>query len=385
MEYPTLFTGSPSDPLWDHFPFSTSRFFELTAVHEFVHQYFYGVIATDEREEAFLDEGLSTYWEGEILDRLFPDELGGGTWLGRPIDSRAFRTMSVAELAPRIRDPIRRRPSFLTLPRTRRAQVYNRPALVLATAEALFGERALELFFREWYRRGAFAHPDTDELLRAAELAGGSDLAAFLGEALVREQVPDFAVTHASTRRRKPPRGHVPSEDGTVHVTTDNRENHAELGLDPRAREDDGEILLEVRDPGWDRNGERAVGRIERRRVRPARGAEQPLQGDAWFESRVRVEGPAWDHLPVQVELTFDDGVLVRDPWDAKASWRSYRFVRRARLVDARIGPDDRLAVDVRPDNDGRRVEPDPRALTDWSTWLATLAQWFVAGVTLWL
>ena len=385
MEYPTLITAMPADPQWDRFPFSTSRVPELVAIHEFIHQYFYGVVATEEREEAFLDEGLTTYWEGEVLEALFPAEAGGGRLLGRTIEARAFRTLSLEGLADGLREPIRRRPAFLQLPHARRAQIYNRPALLLASAKGLFGERALELFFRDWYRRGAFAHPDVEGLLRAAELAGGADLAAFLREGVSQPRVPEVRATLASTRRWRPPLGHLPGAEGGVRVTAATREEQGDVGLDPRAAETDGRLLLEVVDPGWDRGGEREQGRIERRQVEPARVAVRPAGGDAWYDSRARVEGPGWDHWPVHVELTFDDGALVREPWDGRAAWREYRVVRRARLVDVRVGPDDRLAADPRPQDNALRVEPEPRALADWSAWLGAAAAWAAAGISLWL
>lgn len=61
MEYPTLFTLMVS-PISD-------RAFELeeTALHELAHQWWQGMVATDEVEEPFLDEGLATYSAARLL------------------------------------------------------------------------------------------------------------------------------------------------------------------------------------------------------------------------------------------------------------------------------------------------------------------------------
>ena len=40
---------------------------ELVTVHEFGHQYFYGLIATDEHRWPFLDEGVNSYAEQDTL------------------------------------------------------------------------------------------------------------------------------------------------------------------------------------------------------------------------------------------------------------------------------------------------------------------------------
>ncbi len=59
MEYPTLFTCGA--PLFLH-PREPSP--EGVTIHEFGHQYWYGLSANNEFEEAWLDEGLNTYSEG---------------------------------------------------------------------------------------------------------------------------------------------------------------------------------------------------------------------------------------------------------------------------------------------------------------------------------
>ena len=63
MEYPTLFTGGTS---WWEPTYVT----ELTAEHEFGHQYWYGMVATNEFEDAWLDEGINSYTEVNVLSSI---------------------------------------------------------------------------------------------------------------------------------------------------------------------------------------------------------------------------------------------------------------------------------------------------------------------------
>src|SRR3972149_5919831 len=58
MEYPTLITGGSVYGLPEGL-----RFIELVTIHEFGHQYWYGLVGNNEFEEAWLDEGLNQYSE----------------------------------------------------------------------------------------------------------------------------------------------------------------------------------------------------------------------------------------------------------------------------------------------------------------------------------
>ena len=82
---------------------------------------------------------------------------------------------------------------------------------------------------------------------------------------------------------------------------------------------------------------------------------------------------------------TLDDGVTVRDPWDARAAWRAYRVVRPARLIAVSIDPKRRLVLDVVPQNNGRALDPERRFVADWAGWLGAAIQWISAGLSQWL
>ncbi len=44
---------------------------EVTVAHEFGHQYWYGMVATNEFEEPWLDEGINSYSEVKVMGSLF--------------------------------------------------------------------------------------------------------------------------------------------------------------------------------------------------------------------------------------------------------------------------------------------------------------------------
>ena len=67
VEYPTLITGGTDrfHPAWSHMGL------DETVAHEFGHQYWYGMVATNEVEEPWLDEGIDSYSEAKVMGSLF--------------------------------------------------------------------------------------------------------------------------------------------------------------------------------------------------------------------------------------------------------------------------------------------------------------------------
>lgn len=386
MEYPTLITSLPGDPLWDRAPVAGMWFNENVAIHEFGHQYFYGLLASNEQEEAFLDEGFNSYWEQEVMRAIYGADASEGIVAGRALRLEDFQSLQISLMAPRIREPMRKVPSFLFDAGTWGPQFYPRPAVTLQTAARLFGQEKVDAIFAEYFRRFAFRHPDTEDFLAVAADAGGPEAAAFLREAFERERIPDFAVADVSAGRWKPPLGRVTTESGPVVITPENRSSQGEVGLDPEAREADGRVMMEITDSGWFRGGQGQRGAVTKVLIAPERGEVSPGYSPSGFhESTVRLEGPGWDNLPVEVEIRFADGAVVRDRWDGKAPWRRYRFLRAAPVRDARIDPADAVRVDVTPQNNARALEADGAFAADWGMWLGAVSQWLAGGLSLWL
>lgn len=386
MEYPTLITGLPGDPFWDGRLVSSLYPVENVIIHEFGHQYFYGLLASNEQDEAFLDEGFNSYWEDEVMRAIYGEEASWGHALGRRMQGREVRAIGLELATDDIREPLRKTPSWLFAPGTWGVQVYGRSAVTFATAAALFGQDEVDRVFAEYFRRFAFKHPDADDFLNVAAEAGGPDLALFCKEAFERERVPDFAVTDVTVTPWEAPLGRVSAEGGPVVVTRETQAQHAELGLPAEAKEADGHVLMEVTDPGWVRGGQSVMGTVRRTLVTPERGETPPgYKADGFHESSVLIKGPAWDTLPVEIELRFADGARIRDRWDGKAAWRSYRFLRAAPIIEARLDPAGKIAVDVKPQNDALLAEPDDGFATDWGLWLGAVSEWMAGGLSLWL
>jgi hypothetical protein len=390
MEYPTLVTGAPLDPMFEREFLSDVREDEATIAHEVTHNYFYGLVANNEQDEAYLDEGFTQYWEMEIM-RVIAD--GGplyGTLLDHPVDAVAMARRGMRNKSDKIVEPVVRQPSYLFLSGTHGSQIYSRTMLIFRTAAQLFGQGAVDRIFSTWFMRKRFHHPSTAELFALIDEVSSPELAAFLREAYTTGPLPDYRVDDASTEEWKPPLGHFTTASGSLIVTDENggSDEVQSTTLDPLAREENGEVWMHIVDPGFIEGLDITNGGEERRLVAPARvtaRADFKTEDKVFHRSSVRVRGPEWKTIPVDVRFTFADGVVVTDRFDGRAPWREYRFVRAAPLDSVVIDPDDTILIDPDPGNNARALHVDEKRSRLVGLLLGAIATFVAMGVSLWL
>ena len=160
MEYPTLITGDASllDP---------SYLLEETAEHEFGHQYWYGMVATNEFEDAWLDEGINSYTEAEITGAI----LGPRTSIfGRPWANFADSTnLRIEYIVNPAWDPVTRPAWRFHNSASYGGITYGKSAVILESLESLIGRDTMAEAMRTYFQRYKFQHPTTEDFLRTIE------------------------------------------------------------------------------------------------------------------------------------------------------------------------------------------------------------------------
>jgi hypothetical protein len=189
MEYPTLITtGGP----W-FLPYTGTRALEAVTLHELAHQWFYGLVATNEARHPFLDEGLASYGELRALGARFGDASlanVSGLELSAEALFRAGAALRAGEESPAL--PAQSFSSFRSLG----LLVYLRSATTLETLARCFGRAKLDAALRSFAEKQRFAHPGPEALVaelrsELGELAARAFERAVLGRGrvnfLVRE------------------------------------------------------------------------------------------------------------------------------------------------------------------------------------------------------
>ena len=199
MEYPTLFTTWR--PFW-HPKFF--HFFEELALHELVHQYFQGIVATNEVLEPWLDEGLTTYLSGKLLDDLYGEtaslmSAGPIVHLGQKhrllqMHGRGHDPTPIATAAAAF-------PSWTSYV----AAVYAGAMLLMRLSEQQIGWSAMRAALSAYVHQFRFRHPRSEDLqqvlLSHAKDRDRIDLKQRLNEGLNRGILPPVALKHLSLIR----------------------------------------------------------------------------------------------------------------------------------------------------------------------------------------
>ena len=145
MEYPMFITADTAWWMFDGFKLP-----EVVTEHEFGHQYWYGMVATNEFEEAWLDEGINQYSECKVMDCALRQRRDFLNTRAATASERGFDRVGYIGVADL--DPMTRRGWQFVNFNSYGGITYSKTALVLLTLEHIIGEQkvrhAQRLYFR---------------------------------------------------------------------------------------------------------------------------------------------------------------------------------------------------------------------------------------------
>lgn len=194
MEYPTLFTG---DTVW-WMP-EGLHLLEEVVEHEFGHQYWYGMVATNEFENAWLDEGINSYVECKILDDVFGRDQSQFKLWGMTESDISFQRNGYLDVTDF--DPLARFAYQYATGASWGNVTYGKSATVLYTLEKVIGEQTLQRALRTYFIRYRFTHPTNEDFLKTVEEVSGQNLRWFFNQAVYGTNVLDYEIFRARSDR----------------------------------------------------------------------------------------------------------------------------------------------------------------------------------------
>lgn len=168
MEYPQLITTGGGELA----TLTGVRATELLTIHELGHQWFQGLIATNEYAHPFLDEGVVSFAEWRFLAENYGSaSLVSLPWLkvSRITAGRYLNRRSRSTQAPNLPAPDFESFSAIS------SLVYARTPLCLETLARSFSREALYRALGRYTREQRYRHPGPDEFFSAIEKEMGSE------------------------------------------------------------------------------------------------------------------------------------------------------------------------------------------------------------------
>lgn len=325
MEYPTLITVGTFYGMPTHI-----RATESLVVHEFVHQYFMGMVASNEKEEAWLDEGFVTYYEDRIIDAAFGEKRSLVDVFGYRFDNRELTRLEYSTMA-NPREGIVARPGWFFRETNFKSLLYSKPATTLRTVQELVGEEDMDKIMHAYFEKWKFRHPRGEDfmaslkegLLASQDSSFAMNVYGLFQKSIYEAIVLDYAVTHISNEI-------LPADQGLFG----NKE---------------AEFTYRHPDSGGD-----MVSKITVQR-----------KGDWVF--------------PVELLITFEDGSRQIFEWSGAEGSKTFELTGSLRVVSAQIDPNHRIGLDIDWNNNSMTLEPDSAPLWKYAAktvfWVQNLMQ----------
>lgn len=198
MEFPMFVTAN----LTRLPPVLGRLWFREVIAHEIVHQYWYQLVATNQFEEPWLDEGFTTYTTAKILERYHPVHPIFPQRLGVEFSGATQNTLFFQRSA--IYDSLTSKSWEFLSPRQYFSNVYAKTYLILSTIERHIGPLRINVMLQTYYEKHRFSHPTTKDFLKVAEEFVPDSILAPLTKWLYGPPpFCDFAVGNFASKKEK--------------------------------------------------------------------------------------------------------------------------------------------------------------------------------------
>lgn len=165
MEYPTITVISP---------INDEKLLDYTIAHEISHNWFYGILASNERMYPWMDEGLNTYYDNRYSQWKYgKGEMKIGTaHVSIKNTERIFFETKAATKKDQSINNTSEAFTYINYGLT----AYYKTGAWLEYAETILGKEALDKAMQDYYTRWQFKHPQPQDFKQSLEESSGKNL-----------------------------------------------------------------------------------------------------------------------------------------------------------------------------------------------------------------
>lgn len=185
MEYPTVTVLTPM---------ATALLTEKVIIHEVGHNWFYGILGSNERRFPWMDEGINSYYEQRVVDR--DGQVQGKTqkFLRNINDNAFFITNAIRKSQP------------LNLPSIDYTQlnyggdIYTKTPAYLRWLAAFMGQNDFDRAMQAYYSTWKFKHPQPEHFEAIFRSNSNKDISWFFSDGLQSATPVDYAIAAVNRR-----------------------------------------------------------------------------------------------------------------------------------------------------------------------------------------
>ncbi len=334
MEYPNFITGISFYNLPDGL-----RLIETVTVHEFGHQYFMQLLATNEFEEPWMDEGFNTYFEGRTLDHYYGEKTSAtdifgfhyGGVEGARVDYVGMNNPKIAENFRYVWEFKHGGYSDLT---------YNKTATWLRTLEGLVGMEVMDEIMRTYFERWKFKHPCAKDFIAIVDEVVqknhgdkfGENMDWFFDQVLYGSDICDYEVASISNTKATPDYGVFEDLNNWISATL-------------AEEEQEGKEVVE----------------------------EGP------YESKVVLFRKGEVIMPQEILLHFEDGTEELKSWDGQSRSFEVKVNSAVKLEWVKLDPSEKIYIDNNLNNNSYTTKPNKNPIRKYGAkillWLQSAMQ----------
>ncbi len=316
MEYPTFITGESS---W--FMPEGNHWLEIVVAHEFGHQYWYGMVATNEFEDAWMDEGINSYSETKVMDSLFGPDSSFRNQAGVTLGEREYQAGGYAMVADL--DPIAQKGYDYYSYMSYGGITYGKTASVLLTLEGIIGEDTMQKAMHAYFMKYRFTHPTKEDFLKTIEEVSGRDLRWYFNQAIYGTPVMDYKV-----------------------------------------------LKIDSVPVNW---------------YEEKKSAGKKDDKDTVYRCYVWLQRKEDFVMPVEVEIKFENGEKLREHWDGVSRWvKLGPYEKKTKIASAEIDPDHKIQIDRNGFNNSYRVEANGKPVSKLSNYFLFMSQLLSQALAWW-
>ena len=284
MEYPMLVTGGyPSYKMPEGF-----RFPEMLIIHEFGHNYFYGILASNEFEDAWMDEGINSYATAYGIEKEY------GMQVDIPFLKVPAYTMERLGFVQYKGKEAPAKPSWAFISNGVYSTLsYGKPTIYIKTLSNLIGEEKTKQIFNLYYSKFAFKHPKPEDFFSCVKEIAGEKYYNFIKQAITTGARLDFALAYAKSREEKPMKGY---DFNFRPINDKDKKKDKKEKKEKKVKTYINKVIVENR-------------------------------GD-------------FKGLPVKVLVVLENGEKKTFNWDGNGDWKAFEFKSKSKIAYAFADPD---------------------------------------------